>query len=655
MKLIKTGILAVCLWLAAAPAFAVTWYVQKSGSGINCTQYQSTSTPAPTIALALACVGFGDGAGAGDIVEIRDATPQVYNESFAALPTGTAGNPFQLKATNAGMVRIRPSGHAVVISLQGSEFHDITIGSDNFSPTNPGLIIDGINQTTSADGTLGCIVLSNSGRADTNITIVGNEITNCWANIIYAGVSRGTRITQNKMHGNRSISGFDHGIYVDSAEMEVDHNDIFNVSGWGIHGYSTVEPLGPFNSRFHANRIWNFGTDPTRAAAGILLMGNDSRAWNNIVRAGDGDGINCYGGATGCKVYNNTIYGVTGYALSTEKGTSGAILRNNTVVGNSGTLRDEGASTTSSNNFTAGDPRYADAANLDFRPCTAAGVPHASCAGVSALIAAGFNLTATFTTDFAGTTRPPVAAWTIGAYEASAGTCPSTPALVAQYGFDGSAVDNSGNSNNGSEGAGVTYAAGKYGQAANFTGVGPITVADSTSLWLCTGFTISAWIKPTTTPTTFVAIAGKADRYWLYSSSSGYCAVGAPIAGFYQSGQSEVCYGTGFTANVWSYVTVTYDKTFLRFWVNGVNVSSAAATATLDRLLESFLIGGSKYGEYFTGLIDEVRVYNYARSGAQIATDMNTPINTLTVSVTLKFGAVTQKFGAVTQKIGLAQ
>ena len=32
------------------------------------------------------------------------------------------------------------------------------------------------------------------------------------------------------------------------------------------------------------------------------------------------------------------------------------------------------------------------------------------------------------------------------------------------------------------------------------------------------------------------------------------------------------------------------------------------------------------YGEYFTGLIDEVRVYNRALTQAEIQTDMNTAI-----------------------------
>jgi hypothetical protein len=37
--------------------------------------------------------------------------------------------------------------------------------------------------------------------------------------------------------------------------------------------------------------------------------------------------------------------------------------------------------------------------------------------------------------------------------------------------------------------------------------------------------------------------------------------------------------------------------------------------------------GNSGSGEYFSGLIDEVRVYNRALTAAQITADMNTPVS----------------------------
>ena len=55
--------------------------------------------------------------------------------------------------------------------------------------------------------------------------------------------------------------------------------------------------------------------------------------------------------------------------------------------------------------------------------------------------------------------------------------------------------------------------------------------------------------------------------------------------------------------------------------------ASQSRTGAIQTNSNPLWIGGnSPYGEYFQGLIDEVRVYNRALSQAEIQTDMNTPI-----------------------------
>jgi hypothetical protein len=52
-----------------------------------------------------------------------------------------------------------------------------------------------------------------------------------------------------------------------------------------------------------------------------------------------------------------------------------------------------------------------------------------------------------------------------------------------------------------------------------------------------------------------------------------------------------------------------------------------AATGAIAASTNPLQIGGdSLYGQFFRGSIDEVRVYNLARTQAQIQTDMNTPL-----------------------------
>jgi hypothetical protein len=79
--------------------------------------------------------------------------------------------------------------------------------------------------------------------------------------------------------------------------------------------------------------------------------------------------------------------------------------------------------------------------------------------------------------------------------------------------------------------------------------------------------------------------------------------------------------------NAWSHLASTYDGSALRLYVNGTLVSSLTTTGSIDVSTGVLRIGGNAiWGEYFSGLIDEVRIYNLARSQAQIQSDMNTPI-----------------------------
>ena len=79
--------------------------------------------------------------------------------------------------------------------------------------------------------------------------------------------------------------------------------------------------------------------------------------------------------------------------------------------------------------------------------------------------------------------------------------------------------------------------------------------------------------------------------------------------------------------NTWTHLAATYDGATLRFYVNGVQVSSLAQTGSIVTSSNPLQIGGdSIYGQYFEGTIDEVRVYNVALTAAQIQADMNTPI-----------------------------
>ena len=79
--------------------------------------------------------------------------------------------------------------------------------------------------------------------------------------------------------------------------------------------------------------------------------------------------------------------------------------------------------------------------------------------------------------------------------------------------------------------------------------------------------------------------------------------------------------------NTWTHVAVTFDGTILRLYVSGVQVKTQALTGSLLSSTGALRIGGNAvWGEYFAGLIDEVRIYNRALSGGEIQADMGTPL-----------------------------
>ena len=214
-------------------------------------------------------------------------------------------------------------------------------------------------------------------------------------------------------------------------------------------------------------------------------------------------------------------------------------------------------------------------------------------------------------------------------------TSAGNPGLVAAYPFDegtGTTVhDVSGNGNNGTISNVTWTTAGKYGDALVFNGTNAlVTINDSSSLHLTTGMTLEAWVNPSTVTSAWRDVVYKGnDNYYLEATSS-YNKV--PVGGGQVGSPPSYAEAKGTAAlptNTWSFLSATYDGTTMRIYVNGTQVGTQAETGSLLTSTNPLQIGGdSIFGQYFAGLIDEVRVYNVALTAAQIQSDMNTPIGT---------------------------
>ena len=79
--------------------------------------------------------------------------------------------------------------------------------------------------------------------------------------------------------------------------------------------------------------------------------------------------------------------------------------------------------------------------------------------------------------------------------------------------------------------------------------------------------------------------------------------------------------------NTWTHLATTYDGSALRLYVNGTQVATLAATGSIVTSTGALKIGGNAlWGEWYSGLIDELRVYNRALTPTEIQGDMTRPV-----------------------------
>lgn len=170
--------------------------------------------------------------------------------------------------------------------------------------------------------------------------------------------------------------------------------------------------------------------------------------------------------------------------------------------------------------------------------------------------------------------------------------------------------------------------------------------ADTASLSLTGSFTIESWIRAESLPTdgenaTIVSkintTGNKRSYYFAITNRSGVYNLNASIStdGTYQSANDKSVNWTPSTG-VFYHIAVVFDSTTpnFTFYVNGSpQGSSASITGTSIHNNDSrFHLGANNTettpANYYDGLLDEVRIWNVARTASQIATYKNIEIIT---------------------------
>ncbi len=352
-------LLFLVVLLLPSLAHATTYYVQKTGSDSNnCTAAQSTSTPKLTIGSAIGCVGFfnasndpaGATAGAGHTVEVRDATSQVYAEWFDydngnGLPGGTSwGAPFTLKATNAGMVTLRPTSGGCIqptTGLTGKPCYNLSFWAQGYIIVD-GINLDGLNvakdnivTVCDADAVTNCAHHIRIMNAD-----VGNSFSNAF---LISGKNVNTYIEWINLTvhncGDRDTDYGGHNcFYITSNNNLVKDSNVYDNTGGGIVFYSSSGG-NPCDNKAINNRVHDLRVDNEflNGSVGIGMYGCRGLAIGNVVWNIDGTGINTEYGGSNSEIYNNTVstiitkpgYNTPGTGIEVGVQSGSVIVKNN--------------------------------------------------------------------------------------------------------------------------------------------------------------------------------------------------------------------------------------------------------------------------------------------------------------------------------------
>ena len=209
---------------------------------------------------------------------------------------------------------------------------------------------------------------------------------------------------------------------------------------------------------------------------------------------------------------------------------------------------------------------------------------------------------------------------------------PGLTGLVAAYAFEEGAGlftgDASGRGHGGRQKRPQWAAAGRFGRALDFNGVDDwVTIADEADLDMQSAITIEAWVNPRALSGWNTIALKEGDgrmSYALYANDWDPRPAGYVRVNFIDQ---SVTGRSRLALNTWSHVAMTYSGSMMRLYVNGVEVSRRSMSGKIQTVNGPLRIGGNSiWGEYFNGLIDEVRLYKRELNAAEITRDMNTPI-----------------------------
>ena len=153
---------------------------------------------------------------------------------------------------------------------------------------------------------------------------------------------------------------------------------------------------------------------------------------------------------------------------------------------------------------------------------------------------------------------------------------------------------------------------------------GSLAVADSAALRPA-NLTLEAWINPQPGGSYEGIVTKTTDTGW--NDGYGLVRVGANLR-FFVNNWNGAFVEAPLPVGQWEHVSGTYDGAMLRLYINGVQVAQRAYAAAIVQSQQVLSIGASSGGDYrLSATIDDVRVWNVARTAAELAAAFNAPLD----------------------------
>jgi len=185
------------------------------------------------------------------------------------------------------------------------------------------------------------------------------------------------------------------------------------------------------------------------------------------------------------------------------------------------------------------------------------------------------------------------------------------------------AYDTTDNANNGTLDSGPTWTAGYSGNALRLDGSNDhVDVPHKAVLSITSQLTITAWIWFNSSGTSdwrCILIKGTADKtfnYYIMTNDRQF------VFGFYNGDYREFQSPNTLATERWYHVAATVEINGsgrrIRLYEDGVQVSDQTTTRVPLANSGAMNIGKSRYGEYWKGILDDIRIYNRKLSADEI-------------------------------------